>query len=178
MLLGPKTLVASIIPVSLGTSLAFQQSEDLSFALIAMCFLFSFLLQIATNFANDYFDFLKGADEKRTLGPKRFSTHGVIAGLDLRNASYTLLFFAFILGVFMMENSGASRWLLLIGIASVLSAIAYTGGPFPFAYNGLGDVFVILFFGFVAVCTTHYILITEAGSFMGAKLGRSAWRRF
>ena len=128
-----------------------------------MCFLFSFLVQIATNFANDYFDFLKGADEQRTLGPKRFSTHGVIAGLELRNASYTLLFFAFILGVFMMENSGASRWLLLIGIASVLSAIAYTGGPFPFAYNGLGDVFVILFFGFVAVCTTHYILITEAG---------------
>jgi 1,4-dihydroxy-2-naphthoate octaprenyltransferase len=159
----PKTLVASIIPVSLGTSLAFQQSEDLSFALIGMCFLFSFLVQIATNFANDYFDFLKGADEQRTLGPKRFSTHGVIAGLDLRNAAYTLLVFAFILGVFMMENSGASRWLLLIGIASVLSAIAYTGGPFPFAYNGLGDVFVILFFGFVAVCTTHYILITEAG---------------
>lgn len=128
-----------------------------------MCFLFSFLVQIATNFANDYFDFLKGADEQRTLGPKRFSTHGVIAGLDLRNASYILLVFAFILGVFMMENSGASRWLLLIGIASVLSAIAYTGGPFPFAYNGLGDVFVILFFGFVAVCTTHYVLITEAG---------------
>lgn len=159
----PKTLVASIIPVSLGASLAFQQSEDLSFALLAMCFLFSILVQIATNFANDYFDFLKGADEQRTLGPTRFSTGGVIAGLDLRNASYTLLFFAFILGVFMMENSGASRWLLLIGIASVVSAIAYTGGPFPFAYNGLGDVFVILFFGFVAVCTTHYVLITEAG---------------
>ena len=159
----PKTLVASIIPVSLGASLAFQQSEDLSFALLTMCFLFSMLVQVATNFANDYFDFLKGADEQRTLGPQRFSTHGVITGLDLRNASFILLFSAFILGVFMMENSGASRWLLLIGIASVLSAIAYTGGPYPFAYNGLGDVFVILFFGFVAVCTTHYILITEAG---------------
>ena len=161
----PKTLVASIIPVSLGASLAFQQSKDLSVGLLAMCFLFSTLVQVATNFANDYFDFLKGADEQRTLGPTRFSTGGVIAGLDLRNASYILLFFAFILGVFMMESSGASRWLLLIGIASVFSAIAYTGGPFPFAYNGLGDVFVILFFGFVAVCTTHYVLITDAGFF-------------
>jgi 1,4-dihydroxy-2-naphthoate octaprenyltransferase len=159
----PKTLVASIIPVSLGVSLAFQQSKHISFDLIVMCFLFSILVQIATNFANDYFDSLTGADEERTLGPKRFSNQGIIKGVHLRNVSYALLLFAFALGVFMMEKSGASRWLLFIGLASVLCALAYTGGPFPFAYNGLGDVFVILFFGFVAVSTTHYVLITDTG---------------
>lgn len=159
----PKTLVASIIPVSLGVSLAIQQSKDLSFELIIMCFLFSILVQVATNFSNDYFDSLTGADEQRKLGPKRFSNQGLIKGEHLRNASYVILLFAFAIGVFMMEFAGASRWLLFIGIASVLSAIAYTGGPFPFAYNGLGDIFVILFFGFVAVSTTHYVLITATG---------------
>jgi 1,4-dihydroxy-2-naphthoate octaprenyltransferase len=159
----PKTLVASIIPVSLGVSLAYEQSKHISFDLIVMCFLFSILVQIATNFANDFFDSLTGADSERTLGPKRFSDQGFIKGVHLRNVSYILLLFAFALGVFMMEISGANRWLLFVGLASVLCALAYTGGPFPFAYNGLGDVFVILFFGFVAVTTTHYVLVTDTG---------------
>ena len=70
---------------------------------------------------------------------------------------------AFALGVFIMESSGSSRFLILVGISSVICAIAYTGGPFPLAYNGLGDVFVILFFGFVAVGMTHYVLLSDAG---------------
>jgi 1,4-dihydroxy-2-naphthoate octaprenyltransferase len=159
----PKTLVASVIPVSLGVSLAFNQHRELSFCLIGMCLTFAVLVQIATNFANDYFDFVRGADEHRTLGPQRFSSKGLIQGVHLRNISFLLLILAFALGVFIMETSGSSRFLLLVGISSVICAIAYTGGPFPLAYNGLGDVFVILFFGFIAVGVTHYVLLTDAG---------------
>jgi 1,4-dihydroxy-2-naphthoate octaprenyltransferase len=126
-----------------------------------MCFLFSILVQIATNFANDYFDSLTGADDLRVLAPERFSDSELIKGTDLRNVSYIILVFAFIIGVLIMEFSGASRFLLLIGISSVICALAYTGGPFPFAYNGLGDFFVVIFFGFVAVCTTHYVLVSS-----------------
>jgi 1,4-dihydroxy-2-naphthoate octaprenyltransferase len=157
----PKTLVASIIPVSLGVCLAFEQVSSIPIELIIMCFLFSILVQIATNFANDYFDSLTGADDLRVLAPERFSDSELIKGTDLRNVSYIILVFAFIIGVLIMEFSGASRFLLLIGISSVISALAYTGGPFPFAYNGLGDFFVVIFFGFVAVCTTHYVLVSS-----------------
>ena len=159
----PKTLVASVIPVSLGVSLAFNQHRELSVSLIGMCLAFAMLVQIATNLANDYFDFVRGADEQRTLGPQRFSSKGLIQGVHLRNVSFLFLILAFALGVFIMESSGSSRFLLLVGISSVICAIAYTGGPFPLAYNGLGDVFVILFFGFVAVGMTHYVLLTDAG---------------
>ncbi len=128
-----------------------------------MCLAFAMLVQIATNFANDYFDYLKGADEDRILGPKRFSSEGLIQGVHLRNVSFLLLLLAFALGLFIMESSGSSRFLLLVGISSVFCAIVYTGGPFPLAYNGLGDIFVILFFGFIAVGITHYVLVTDAG---------------
>ncbi len=159
----PKTLVASIIPVSVGVSLAFDQIGSVRIDLICLCFMFSILVQIATNFANDYFDFLKGADEKRTLGPTRLAESGLIKGIHLRNACYLILIFAFVLGLILMEKAGASRFLVIVGIASVFCAVCYTGGPFPFAYNGLGDVFVILFFGLVAVCITHYVLVAESG---------------
>ena len=157
----PKTLVASIIPVSLGVCLAFEQVSSIPIELIIMCFLFSILVQIATNFANDYFDSLTGAEDLRVLAPERFSDSELIKGTHLRNASYIILVFVFIIGVLIMEFSGASRFLLLIGISSVICALAYTGGPFPFAYNGLGDFFVVIFFGFVAVCTTHYVLVSS-----------------
>lgn len=157
----PKTLVASIIPVSLGVCLAFKEVSNISIELIAMCFLFSILVQIATNFANDYFDSLTGADDLRDLAPERFSDSELIKGIHLRNASYIILVIAFIIGVLIMEFSGASRFLLVIGTCSVMCALAYTGGPFPFAYNGLGDFFVVIFFGFVAVCTTHYVLVSS-----------------
>ena len=157
----PKTLVASIIPVSLGVCLACKQVSSIPIELITMCFLFSILVQIATNFANDYFDSLTGADDLRVLAPERFSDSELIKGTHLRNASYVILVFAFIIGVLIMELSGASRFLLLTGICSVLCALAYTGGPFPFAYNGLGDLFVVIFFGFVSVCTTHYVLVSS-----------------
>jgi 1,4-dihydroxy-2-naphthoate octaprenyltransferase len=130
--------------------------------LLILCFAFALLIQVATNFFNDYSDNLKGADDQRTLGPTRFSHQGLLNGKSLRNASFIILLLAFGIGLFIMEYSGATRWLLLVGTTSVLCALAYTGGPIPFAYNGLGDIFVILFFGFVAVCTTHYVMVVSA----------------
>ena len=159
----PKTLVASIIPVAIGVSLAFNQVGTVRSDLICLCFIFSILVQIATNFANDYFDYLKGADEKRTLGPTRVAESGLIKGTHLRNACYLMLVLAFVLGLILMEKAGASRFLVIVGIASLICAVCYTGGPYPLAYNGLGDVFVILFFGLVAVCITHYVLVTGSG---------------
>jgi 1,4-dihydroxy-2-naphthoate octaprenyltransferase len=160
----PKTLVASIIPVSLGGCLAVKQVgvDVINILLLILCFAFALLIQVATNFFNDYSDNLKGADDQRTLGPTRFSHQGLLNGKSLRNASFIILLLAFGIGLFIMEYSGATRWLLLVGTTSVLCALAYTGGPIPFAYNGLGDIFVILFFGFVAVCTTHYVMVVSA----------------
>ena len=159
----PKTLVASIIPVSLGVCLAYKQVANVEIGLVFMCFLFSILVQVATNFANDYFEYLTGADDLRVIAPVRFASNEMIKGTHLRNVSYLILVFAFVLGLLIMVLSGASYLLLFIGVSSVLCALAYTGGPFPFAYNGLGDVFVVIFFGFVAICTTHYVLVTSAG---------------
>ena len=161
----PKTLVASIIPVSLGICLAVRQvgPDNINILLATLCFAFALLVQVSTNFFNDYSDHVKGADNQRTLGPVRLAQEGLLDGKSLRNASYIILVLAFGMGLYMMENSGASRWLLLVGITSVLCALGYTGGPIPFAYNGLGDVFVILFFGFIAVCTTHYVLVVASG---------------
>ena len=161
----PKTLVASIIPVSLGGCLAVKQVgvDVINILLLTLCFAFALFIQVATNFFNDYSDHLKGADNQRTLGPVRLAQEGLLDGKSLRNASYIILVLAFGMGLYMMENSGASRWLLFVGITSVLCALGYTGGPIPFAYNGLGDVFVILFFGFIAVCTTHYVLVVASG---------------
>ena len=159
----PKTLVASLIPVFAGASLAFGSTGKLPWLLLGLAVLFSLLIQIGTNFSNDYFDDLRGADRNRTLGPARSVSSGSISGKTMIRASLVVLFSAFVTGVVLMEVSGASRQLLWVGALSVIFALGYTGGPFPLAYVGLGDVFVVLFFGFVAVCGTHYVLVVGVG---------------
>jgi 1,4-dihydroxy-2-naphthoate polyprenyltransferase len=159
----PKTLVASVVPVAVGSALAYRDTGEFPTALFALALLFSVLIQIGTNFSNDYFDDLRGADSKRALGPKRAVSSGLIPGKTMLVASLVILLLAFAIGVALMEFAGANRNLLWVGITSVLFAIGYTGGPFPLAYNGLGDLFVILFFGFVAVCATHYVLVVGVG---------------
>ena len=159
----PKTLVASLIPVFAGASLAYGSTGQLPCVLLVLAILFSLLVQIGTNFSNDYFDDLRGADRDRTLGPSRSVSSGLISGKTMIRASLSILLLAFVLGVVLMEVSGGSRQLLWIGVLSVIFAIGYTGGPFPLAYNGLGDLFVVLFFGFVAVCGTHYVLVVGVG---------------
>ena len=150
----PKTLPAAVIPVLVGTALA-AAHRTANYGSAAICLLFALLVQIGTNFANDYFDFVKGADTPARVGPRRAVAAGLIAPRTMLAATTLVLILAFLVGLLLVREGG---WILLpIGIVSIVCAIAYTGGPFPLGYNGLGDVFVFIFFGLVAVDTTFYV---------------------
>jgi 1,4-dihydroxy-2-naphthoate polyprenyltransferase len=150
----PKTLPAAIIPVMVGTSLAVAHHSG-NYLNAAVCLVFSLLVQIGTNFANDYFDFVQGADTAARVGPRRAVAAGLVAPRQMLIATGLVLGVAFFVGLLLVRNGG---WILLpIGIVSILCAIAYTGGPFPLGYHGLGDLFVFIFFGLVAVSTTFYV---------------------
>ena len=150
----PRTLPAAVIPVLVGTALAVaHQAAQPAKAVI--CLLFGLLVQIGTNYANDYYDFVKGADTPQRVGPRRAVAAGLISPAAMRRAMGLVFGAAFFLGLLLVREGG---WFLLpIGIVSILCGLAYTGGPFPLGYHGLGDVFVFLFFGLVAVDTTFYV---------------------
>lgn len=150
----PKTLYAGIAPVILGSALALQAG---SFQLIPaiLCLLFSFLVQIGCNYANDYYDFVNGVDTKERIGFKRMVSSGVIAPKSMKLATFLVLLVAFFIGCGLIRYGG---WeLLLVGGMSIACAIAYTGGPFPLGYYGLGDIFVFIFYGLIAVMFTFYV---------------------
>ena len=150
----PRTLPAAVIPVMVATALAAAHHlEDLSKA--AVCLAFGLLVQIGTNFANDYFDFVQGADTAERVGPRRAVAAGLVTPAAMLTATGLVLGAAFAVGLLLVREGG---WVLLpIGMVSILCALAYTGGPFPLGYIGLGDLFVFLFFGLVAVDTTFYV---------------------
>ena len=155
----PKTLVASLLPVVAGFLLAYEQSPDVSKVTGILCLLYCLLIQIGTNFANDYFDFLKGADDRRENAPQRMVSSGLIKSKVMLLATCLVFCLSFTVGIYIMESVEGSRFLIFVGMTSILFGVGYTGGPFPLAYNGLGDMFVVIFFGFVAVLTTHYVVI-------------------
>jgi len=152
----PRTLPAAVIPVMVGTALAWaHRAGDLGRA--GICLAFALLVQVGTNFANDYFDFIQGADTAERVGPRRAVAAGLIAPGRMLAATWVVLGVAFAVGLLLVIEGG---WILLpIGVLSIVCAIAYTGGPFPLGYNGLGDVFVFVFFGLVAVCATFYVQV-------------------
>lgn len=150
----PKTLPAAVAPVFLGSAAAYVAGAfDLLVA--GICLGFALLIQVGTNFANDYLDGIKGADTEARIGPQRAVAGGLIAAQVMRRATFVVLALGFCLGLALIPAGG---WgLLLVGVGSVACAWLYTGGSYPLAYNGLGDVFVVLFFGFVAVGCTFYV---------------------
>ncbi len=150
----PKTLPAAIAPVVVATALAYREG-GFNERPALICLAFALLLQIATNFANDYYDFKKGADTEARLGPTRAVAAGLIKPEVMRRI--TALTFLAALAVGFMLIPFAGWWLLPVGICSIACGYAYTAGPFPLAYVGLGEVFVMLFFGLVAVCFTFYV---------------------
>lgn len=150
----PRTLPAAVAPVIAGSALAWR---DGVFAALAagLCLGFALLIQIGTNFANDYYDFVKGADTQARVGPRRAVAAGLVSPGTMRAAMIATFAAAFAVGLCLIAWGGP--WLIAIGVTSILCGIAYTGGPYPLAYHGLGDVFVFVFFGVVAVTATYFV---------------------
>lgn len=166
----PKTLPAAAVPVLIGGAIA-SANGFFKFIPWLICLAFALLIQIATNFANDYYDFKKGADGKERIGPKRAVASGWISPDSMFRGMLFVFAFAFILGCSLILWGG--WWLLVIGVLSIVCGIAYTGGPYPLGYNGWGDVFVFIFFGWIATAFTYYV---QAGSFITPAFGNgSSW---
>ena len=150
----PKTLPAALSPVVVGTALAFADGALAWLPALAAA-LGALLLQILSNFANDYSDFFRGADTPDRLGPTRVTSAGLIPPAAMRNAIIAVIGVSALVGLYLVWVGG---WpILLIGVTGIVAALAYTGGPFPFGYYGLGELFVFLFFGVAAVCGTYYV---------------------
>ena len=154
----PRTLTATIAPVAAGTGLAHMHG---GFALLpALAALAAaVLIQVGTNLANDYYDYQKGGDGEGRLGPVRVTQAGLIEGRDVLRGAFLAFALATGAGVFLALVAG---WpVVAIGVASIAAGIAYTAGPWPLAYHGLGDVFVFVFFGLVAVAGTCYVQVLD-----------------
>lgn len=150
----PKTLPAAAVPVIVGSSLAYAEGV---FSLLAasLCLFCSFLIQIGTNFANDLGDDIRGADTPERLGPVRAIHLGLIDRKSLKKAVILTFSITFFSGLILVYIGGFP--ILVIGVLSIISGIIYTTGPFPLAYNGLGDVFSFVFFGVVGTMGTYYV---------------------
>lgn len=150
----PQTLAAALVPVLVGAALAFQD-DLLRWDTTLIALFCAFGIQIGTNFANDYFDFKKGADTPDRIGFERATASGQIAPQTMLRAVIVVMGISFAAGLYLVWVGG---WIILIiGLLSLLFGILYTGGPYPLGYNGLGDLFVFIFFGVIAVTATYYI---------------------
>jgi 1,4-dihydroxy-2-naphthoate octaprenyltransferase len=149
-----RTLPAAAAPVIVGTGAAIGTGDFAPLpALAALCG--ALLLQIGANFANDVFDFERGADTAERLGPIRATQAGLLTPKQMRAGMAVVFGAAALIGVYLIVAGG---WpIVLIGLTAILAAIAYTGGPFPLGYHGLGELFVFLFFGLAAVCGTYEV---------------------
>jgi len=150
----PRTLTTSVAPVAVGTACAYADGGVAWGAAIA-ALLGAFAIQIGTNFANDAFDADRGADGPDRLGPPRAVAQGWITSRAMKLAMAIAFACATACGIYLVSVAG---WpVVAIGLASIASGIAYTGGPFPLAYHGLGDVFVLAFFGVIATAGTTLV---------------------
>ncbi|MCB9654954.1 MAG: 1,4-dihydroxy-2-naphthoate polyprenyltransferase [Deltaproteobacteria bacterium] len=154
----PATLWAAAVPVLVGTSVAVALSGFRLVAAVA-ALLGALSIQVGTNFANDVFDFEKGADDEDRLGPTRAVQSGLLTPRDMRAGMLCAFSVATVFGSILVFV--ASPWVILIGVVSIAMGIAYTAGPYPLAYVGLGDIFVFVFFGGVAVAGSVYVQMGE-----------------
>ena len=150
----PKTLVAAISPILLGTALAYYDG-DFNIATFIIIIIAASLIQIGTNYCNDLFDYLKGTDNIDRLGPDRALQMGIISKEEIQKAIVFIFFLSICFGFYLALLGG---WIIvLIGLLSIFFGVIYTAGPYPLAYNGLGDIFVFIFFGLVSVMGTYYL---------------------
>ncbi|WP_435066971.1 1,4-dihydroxy-2-naphthoate polyprenyltransferase [Haloplanus sp. C73] len=150
----PQTLPAAAAPVAVGTGLAIGRGVEHPLAALA-AFVGAALIQVGTNFANDYYDAVKGADTDEREGFTRVTQSGLIPPESVKRASYLTFAAAVLVGTSLVYVGGLP--ILLVGLCSVAAGLAYTGGPYPLGYHGLGDLFVFVFFGVVAVTGTYYV---------------------
>lgn len=151
----PKTLTAAAIPVMVGCALAHMHGCFQPVPAV-LCFLFAFLMQIDSNFINDLFDYLKGSDREDRLGPERACAQGWIPVENMKRGIAVVTLLAAFTGLSLLLYSG---WQMIpVGLACILFAFLYTAGPYPLAYHGWGDVLVLVFFGFVPVGCTFYVM--------------------
>ncbi|MEM6457076.1 MAG: 1,4-dihydroxy-2-naphthoate polyprenyltransferase [Acidobacteriota bacterium] len=159
------TLAAAAVPVAIGTAVAYR-SGGAAWGPALAALVGALLIQIGTNFANDAADHDRGADTETRLGPTRAVQAGLLSAAQMRRGVVVAFALATLVGVYLTAVAG---WpVIAIGVASLIAGWAYTNGPLPLAYNGLGDVFVIVFFGFVAVCGTVFVQL-------GAVPALAAW---
>lgn len=144
----PKTLTASIVPFSVGAALAHAYGISLNLGLLMCALISALFIQIATNLINDAFDVAKGADDHSRLGPRRVIHYGMATGGQVYALGMGCFLAAFLFGIPLIQAGGPSIALILL--LSMLSGYLYTGGPMPLAYVGLGDLFVVIFYGWVA----------------------------
>jgi 1,4-dihydroxy-2-naphthoate octaprenyltransferase len=150
----PKTLPAAVGPVAVGSAVAFGDGQFVFLPAFG-CLLGAVLLQIGVNLANDYFDYKNNIDSEERLGPVRVTQSGLIPPVEVKRGMILCLFLAAVVFLYLATVGG---WpIVIIGTASVLAALAYSGGPFPLASNGLGELFVFIFFGLVAVGGTYLV---------------------
>ncbi len=150
----PKTLFVSVAPVMLGASFAFYYSS-FKWLPALICLVFALLAQITSNLINDYFDFKKGADTEERLGPARMCASGLIEPKAMLRASMLTMTLALLLGLSLLYWGGVE--LMFVGAVVAIFAFAYSGGPYPLAYKGWGDVAVLVFYGIVPVYFTYYV---------------------
>lgn len=154
----PKTLTGAALPVMTGCALAYWHGH---FQLLPalLCFGFAFLMQIDANFMNDLYDYLKGSDRADRLGPERACAQGWISPRSMKRGILLVTALAAVCGCCLLAYGGG--WMLPVGMACMAFAFLYTAGPYPLAYHGWGDVLVLVFFGFVPVGCTYYVMAND-----------------
>lgn len=167
----PRTLLIGVVPVLLGSALAIQ-ADVFDGHLALLCLSFAILLQVGCNFANDYFDYAKGVDTKERIGFTRTVSSGLIESRTMKFAMIGVLSVGFMVGLRLMAFGGV--WLLIVGVACTIAAVIYSGGPCPIGHLGLGELFVFIFFGLIAVTLTFYVqggYFSVASFFVGTGIG-------
>jgi 1,4-dihydroxy-2-naphthoate polyprenyltransferase len=166
-----KTLTAAVVPIATAAALAHLNQKIIPWPFVALLLAAALSIQIATNLFNDAIDFKKGADRYRT-GPMRVTQAGIFSERSVYFMAFAFCFLALACGVPLVLRGG---WpLVVIGLSSLFLAYGYTGGPYPLAYKGLGELFVILYFGLIAVMGSYYILTLEwslAAAILGLQVG-------
>lgn len=151
----PKTLPAAVGPVLVGTAAAYRDGY-LNLLVTALALLGAISLQIESNFANDYFDFIKGVDNEKRVGPTRALQAGLLTKKEMQVGIIVNIFVSGLIGLYLIYVGGLP--ILVIGVSSIIFAILYSGGPYPLSALGLGDLFVFMFFGLVAVPGTYFVI--------------------